>query len=183
VASTLIRRAAWPLAAAAALVFLVALALHGQRPEAGLASFKAGGLFTSFPPEQAQEVEIIRAGKTWRFMREGPTWRPVEAAGPVPREATQGIDAALRLLRNSAPLRTITAEEVGPSLPPDYGLGTDALRVTVRGPAGASFVIRFGAPNPLGSGRYTQVEGMAGVPLLATYVAESWQQVIGTAKP
>lgn len=97
----------------------------------------------------------------------------------MPPEAPQRIDVALRLLRGSAPLRVITAEEVGPSLPSDYGLGPSALRVVVRGPAGASFVIDFGALNPLGSGRYTRIAGIAGVPLLATYVAERWQQVIG----
>jgi hypothetical protein len=183
VAPALIRRAAWPLAAAAALIFLLALAFHGQRPEAGLASFRAGGLLTAFSPEQAQEVEITSGGKAWRFRREDGAWRSVEAAASVPPEAAQRIDVALRLLRDSAPLRTITAEEVGPAVPSAYGLGAESLGVSVRGPGGASFVIRFGAPNPLGSGRYTRVDGVPGVPLLATYVADRWQQVIGTATP
>jgi hypothetical protein len=183
VAPTLIRRAAWPLAAGIALIFLVGLALHGQRPEAGLAPFKAGGLLTAFAPDQAQEVEITSGGKTWRFRRDGETWQSLEMAGPVPAEAPRRIDVALRLLHNSAPLRTITAEEAGPTLASDYGLDDAALRVAVRGPSGASFVIRFGAPNPLGLGRYTRVDGIAGVPLLATYVADSWRQVIGTATP
>ena len=63
VAPPLIRRAAWPLAAAVAFGFLAALALHGERPDAGLAPFKAAGLFTAFAPEDAREVEHFQGGR------------------------------------------------------------------------------------------------------------------------
>ena len=76
--------------------------------------------------------------------------------------------------------RVLSSEEVGPAVPADYGLGKDALRVTVRGPTDATFVVRFGARNPLGVARYVRIDGIDGVPLLAAYVAESWQQAIGT---
>jgi hypothetical protein len=180
-ASPLIRRAGWSLAAIAALVFLVGLALHGERPEAGLAPFKPAGLMTAFAPEEAREVEIADAGEIWRFRREGRTWRAAEAPHAVPTDAGQRIDTALRLLRDSGPLRMLSPDEIGPAPPADYGLGPQALRVTVRGPDGATFAIRFGARNPLGAARYAQVEGMGGVPLIAAYVAETWQQAIGTA--
>jgi hypothetical protein len=179
-ASPLIRRAAWPVAAAIAFAFLVALALHGERPEAGWVPFKSAGLLTSFSPEQAREVEIARDGETWRFRREGGAWRMAEAPRPVPAEAGERIDTALRLLRDSGPLRLLTADEVGPATSADYALGPQALHVTVRGPQGAAFAIRFGARNPLGSARYARVDGIDGVPLLAAYVAESWEQAIGT---
>jgi hypothetical protein len=110
-------------------------------------------------------------------------WRPLEAAGPVPSDAPQRIEVALRLLRHSRPLRATATEEIGLTLPSDHGLGEEALRVRVRGPAGAEFVIRSGAANPLGSGRYAHIDGVAVVPLLAGYVAERWQQAIGTAAP
>jgi hypothetical protein len=183
VAPSLIRRAAWPMAAAVALAFLVALALHGERPEPGLVGFKAAGLLTAFDPADAREIEVSRAGEVWRFRREGSSWRAVEAPRPVPAEAAERIDTALRLLRDSGPLRVLSAGEVARTAPSDYALGPEALRVTVLGPDAATFAIVFGAANPLGSARYVRIEGIDGVPLLPAYVAEIWEQAIGAAVP
>lgn len=183
VAPSLIRRAAWPMAAAVALAFLAALALHGERPEPGMVAFKAAGLLTAFAPAEAREIEVSRAGELWRFRREGRSWRAVEAPRPIPAEAADRIDTALRLLRDSGPLRVLSANEVAHAAPADYALGPEALRVTVFGPDAATFAVRFGAANPLGSARYARIEGIDGVPLLPTYVAETWEQVIGATAP
>jgi hypothetical protein len=179
VAPSLIRRAAWSTAAAVALAFLVALALHGERPEPGMVGFKAAGLLTAFAPADAREIEVSRAGEVWRFRREGSSWRAVEAPRPVPAGAADRIDTALRLLRDSGPLRVLSADEAARSAPADYALGPEAMRITVFGPDAATFAIRFGAANPLGSARYVRIEGIDGVPLLPAYVAETWEQVIG----
>jgi len=181
-APPLIRRAAWPLAAAGALAFLVGLALHGERPEPGLVSFKPAGLLTAFAPADARAVEITKAGETWRFRRDGNGWRAIETPQPVPADAAQRIETALRLLRDSGPLRVLSAEEAR-AASADYGLGPEALRVTVLGPDAAPFIIRFGATNPLGSARYAKVEGIDGVPMLPGYVAETWEQATGVAAP
>jgi hypothetical protein len=181
VASSLIRRAAWPMAAAVALAFLAVLALHGERPEPGMAGFKTAGLLTAFAPDDAREIEVGRAGEVWRFRRDGRSWRTVEAPRPVPAEAADRIDTALRLLRDSGPLRVLSADEAARATPSDYALGPDALRVTVLGPDAATFAIVFGAANPLGSARYVRIEGINGVPLLPAYVAETWEQAIGAA--
>lgn len=180
VAPSLIRRAAWPVAAAFAFAFLAVLALHGERPDAGLTAFIPAGLLTTFAPQDARMVEVTRARETWRFEREGQGWRTVEAPRPVPADASARIDAGLKLLRDSAPLRILTPEEMRTAPPTDYGLGPPALQVKVRGPGEATFTVRFGARNPLGVAVYTRIDGVQGVPLLATYVAETWHQVIGT---
>jgi len=179
VATPLIRRAAWPLAAAIAVGFLAILALHGERPDPALAPFKAAGPLTAFAPAQAREVEISKAGESWRFRREAGAWRTAKPPRPVPPEASDRIDTALRLLRDSGPLRVLSSEEVARTPAADYALGADSLSVTVRGPGGATFAIRFGARNPLGSATYARVEGRDGVPLLPSYVAETWEQAIG----
>jgi hypothetical protein len=179
VAPSLIRRAAWPLAAALALALLVGLALHGQRPDTGLVAFKPGGLLTAFAPEDAREVEIVSGRETWRFRHDGGRWQALDAPRPVAADADKRIETALRLLHNSAPLRLLSDQEVGPAMPADYALGDEALRVSVRGPGDTRFVIRFGAANPLGLAHYARVDGVAGVPLLPTYVAEAWRQAIG----
>jgi hypothetical protein len=178
VAPSLIRRLAWPLAAAAALLFVVGLALTGQRPDAGLTPFKAAGLMTAFAPEEAREIEVATSGMVWRFRR-GETWHVVEAPRPVPSDVAQRIDVALRLLRNAGPLRVLTADEVSKVPASEYAFGPESLRVEVRSASGATFRIQFGGANPLGAARYTRVEGVEGLPMLPIHAAEAWEQVIG----
>ncbi|MBS0526790.1 MAG: hypothetical protein JSS04_24385 [Proteobacteria bacterium] len=161
-------RWAWPAAAALAFAFLVGLALHGGRPDI-MVQFKPGGLM-SFAPEQAREIEIRRGTDRRHFVRSGERW-------DAPVETSERLEAGLRLLRNAAPMRLLTAEEVARVPPSEYALGADSLRVTVRPEDGAAFVIQFGGTNPLGAARYAKVDGEAGVALVPTYVAEAWEQV------
>jgi hypothetical protein len=164
----MIGRWAWPVAAAAAFAFLVGLALQGGRPDI-LVDFKPAGLL-AFAPEQAHEIEIARGRERTRFVRSGERWQ----ASP---ETAERLDTGLRLLRNSAPMRVLSPEEVARVPPSEYALGPDSLRITIRPASGAAFVIVFGGRNPLGSARYAKVDGTAGVALLPSYVAETWEQV------
>jgi hypothetical protein len=160
----MIRRLAWPIVAAIAFAFLVGLALHGERPEPGLVSFKAAGFLKQFAPNAAIEVDVSRQTKHKLFRRDA-DWPP-------------RIDEALRLLRDSAPLRTMTAEETATEPPSSYGLDDKAMTVVVRSAAGETFAIHFGSSNPLGSGRYAAVDGVEGVPILPAYVADAWEQIL-----
>jgi hypothetical protein len=168
VAAAMIGRWAWPAAAAIAFAFLVGLALQGGRPDL-LVDFKPAGLL-GFAPEQAREIEVATGADRKRFVRDGERWK----ASP---ETAERLEAGLRLLRNSAPMRLLTAEEVARVPTLEYALGPDSLRVTVRPASGAAFVVQFGGRNPLGSARYARIDGTAGVALLPAYVAEAWEQV------
>ena len=163
-----IGRWTWPIAAAAAFAFLVGLALHGGRPDL-LVDFKPAGLM-AFAPEQAREIEIARGPERKRFVRTGERWE-------APLQVAERLDTGLRLLRNSAPMRVLSAEEVARVPPSDYALEADSLRITIRPQSGAAFVVVFGGRNPLGSARYAKVDGKPGVVLLPSYVAETWEQV------
>jgi hypothetical protein len=164
----MIGRWAWPAATVLAFAFLVGLALHGGRPDL-LVEFKPSGLL-AFAPEQAREVEIATGADRRRFVRNGDRWE-------APSQTAERLDAGLRLLRNAAPLRVLSAAEVARVSPSEYALAPDSLRVTVRPASGAAFVILFGGPNPLGSARYAKIDDTAGIVLLPTYVAEAWEQV------
>jgi hypothetical protein len=177
VAASLIRRLAWPLLAVAALAFLVGLALHGERPDP-MQEFKAAGLLTAFTPEDAHEIEIMAGAEVWRFRRDG-EWRAVDPSKPVPADLAVRLEGALRLLRNSAPLRVLTADEVAQVPPSEYALASDSMRVLVRAANGATFRVQFGGRNPLGVARYARVDGMEGVAMLPAYVGDAWEQVIG----
>jgi hypothetical protein len=177
VAAALIRRWAWSLAGLAAFAFLVAAALHGQRRDP-MQEFRPAGVLTAFAPEDAREVEITLEGKVWRFRRDG-GWRSSDPSKTAPADLSNRIDTALRLLRNAAPLRVLTADEAERVSPAEYGLGPTSLGVEVRAASGMVFRIQFGGRNPLGSARYAKVGGMAGVPLMPIHVGDAWEQVIG----
>ena len=61
VAAAGVRGWAWPVTAAFAAGFIALLALHGERPETGLARFQPAGLLADWPIEQVTSVEL-RAG-------------------------------------------------------------------------------------------------------------------------
>jgi hypothetical protein len=162
-------RAAWPLAAGAALLFLVGLALHGSRPDP-MVQFKPAGLMTGLTPDEANEIELVEGGRTRHFRRESAGWNTLPAVA-------EQIDGALRLLRNAKPLRIMTAEEVASVQASEYALLPDSLLVRVRASTGASFTIQFGGPNPLGAARYARVEGVEGIPLVPIHVADAWERL------
>ncbi len=139
--------------------------------------FKRAGLLTAFAPEEARDVEVSVASQVWRFRRES-GWQAVDPPRAVPADVTARLDGALRLLRDAAPLRTLTAEEVARVSGAEYALGPDSLAVRVRTSTGATFQVQFGGRNPLGSARYARIDGMEGVPMLPAYVAEAWEKVI-----
>ncbi len=154
---------AWPLAAAASFAFLVALASHGKRPDAGLVSFQAAGYLKEFPPEDAVEVAIATPSGTKRFKR-GENW-------------PASLDVALRLLRDAGPMRVMTEDEVANKPPSAYGLDDKATTIAVRSRTGDVFAIRFGARNPLGTGRYVKVKDVPGVPILPAHVGDMWERI------
>jgi hypothetical protein len=158
------RRLGWPVAAILSFAFLIGLAVQGERPNSALVEFRPAGFLTEFGPEAAAEVEISTPSAHRKFVRsEG--W-PVR------------LDEALRLLRDAGPFRVMSPDEVAGQPPSTYGLAESAMTVRVTSASGQSFVIRFGAPNPLGSGRYVRVEGVAGIPILPAHVAEAWEQML-----
>jgi hypothetical protein len=161
-------RWAWPVAAALAFAFLVGTALHGQRPDI-LVDFKPAGLLP-FDPDHARAIEIAKGADRKRFVRTGERW-------DAPAETAERLEAGLRLLRNAAPMRVLTAAEVARVPVSEYALTADSLKVTIRPATGAAFVIQFGGANPLGAARYARVDGEAGIALLPTYVADAWEQV------
>jgi hypothetical protein len=164
----MIRKWAWPAAAALAFAFLVGLALHGGRPDI-LVEYKPAGLLP-FAPEDAREIEIVTGADRRRFVRDGDRWK-------APSEAAGRLEAGLRLLRNAGPMRVMAADEVARVPESEYALGPDSLKVVIRPASGTPFVIQFGGRNPLGSARYARIDGQTGIALLPAYVGDAWENL------
>ena len=170
-------RFAWPVAALAAVAFLMALAFTGGRGGPGLAPFEANGLL-KIAAGKANEVEIAGSVGQWRFVRGEGGWRAGQRK-PAPGFESR-LESALTLLRNSGPERILTDDEVASVDAAQFGLDPPRLRVTVRGPDGDAFAISFGATNLLGLSHYARVDGRREIALLPGFVAEAWEQVGGT---
>jgi hypothetical protein len=167
-------RLAWAAAALAAIAFLAALALTGGRGGPGLATFTPNGLLT-IPAGETSEVEVTTRNGEWHFVREGSGWRATKGNPSSGYEAR--LEAALTLLRNSGPERTLTGDEVAGVDAAQFGLDPPKLRVVVKGSQARSFVISFGATNLLGLSHYARLEGKREIALLPGFVAEAWEQV------
>jgi hypothetical protein len=170
-------RFAWAAAALAAIAFLAALAFTGGRGGPGLAPFQPTGLLTVAAAE-VREVDVATPAAQWRFARGDGAWRVVQGNALPGFEAR--LEAALTLLRNSGPERTLSDDEVASVDAAQFGLDPPKLRVVVRGPEARSFAISFGATNLLGISHYARVDGQREIALLPGFVAEAWQQVGGT---
>lgn len=164
-ATAALKRLGWPAVATLAAALLVALALHGERPEPGLAAFEAGGgLLGPTPPDQVRAVALSAGARRVRLEREAGGW------------LDDDVRRALKLLGDSAPERSF--EPVGRPLA-EFGLDPPALTVTVERDGAPPFVVHFGAANPLGLARYARVDGRPEIALVPGYVAESWERIAG----
>ena len=176
-ASAALRRLAWPAAAVTAAAFIVALAMHGERPEPGLARFVAAGLMTA-PPERVTEVDLAAGGRTWQLRRGESGWAVIRGGPLGMLDPRLQVEEGLALLHRSGPERILTPDEAA-GAEREFGLAEPTLSVTARTVSDPPFTIHFGVKNPLGLARYARVDGRAEVVLLPAFVAETWERLVG----
>ena len=174
-APQVLRQSLWSVAALVAATALLALALYGERPSPHFGTFEAAGILRHIPLEEIGAVEVASGARRWQFTRDAAGWRAAAASESPAATTAASIENALRLLRNSAPERILSGDELAGSAA--FGLDPPALVVAVKGPV--SFSVAFGVANPLGLARYARVEGHAEVVLLPRYVADAWEAVVG----
>ena len=177
VASTGLRRFAWPAAAGAAAALIVVLALDGGRLQPGLSRFAPAGVLADWRPGQVSEV-MVGTPELSRTFRRGPAgeWRSSDGP-PATAELAERIETGLTLLRNSPPQRTLHAIEMSERPLVEFGLVPPRLTVSARGENGDSVTIAFGSTNPLGLARYARIDARPELLLLSSYVAEAWERV------
>lgn len=165
-------RLVWIAAASAAAAVLIALALIGERPATHVSVFVAAGVMRHILPAEVDQVDITSGAKRWQFLRRAGKWEASSPGHQLHEGTTGAIERGLLLLHNSAPERTLTAEEASGA----FGLESPALTVALKGRE--SFSIAFGDSNPLGLARYARIEGHLDVVLLPRFVADAWQDVV-----
>jgi hypothetical protein len=169
-----------PLAAGLLIILLVVLVVSGHAPEfRGLVHFDPDGLVAPEPSAIAQ-VEIRAKQESLAFRRIQGGWAVDGAAETAPAELAAHIDAALRFLHVSKPMRDIAAGELGPASYAEFGLDPPASVVTL-GTADRTIAdrtiatVNFGILNPAGTSQYVRLAGAATVYLMARHVGAEWQ--------
>jgi len=172
VAAAGVRGWGWTAAAALAAGFIVLLALHGERPEPGLARFHPAGLLADWPIEQVTSVELRAGARRQLFHRDpGGGWVAAAESSPMPADLSAAIETGLKLLHNSAPQRAdLTDEQLA-----EFGLDPPRLSVGVRQASGEAMTVEFGGLNPLGLERYARIRGRPEILLMPSFVAEPWE--------
>lgn len=164
-----------PLAALLLIMLLVALAVSGHSPELrSLVPFRAKGLI-AVAPSDITHVEI-RAGQQSVALRRDPSgWTIEGTAGAVPSELASHINAGLRFMQVSGPIRQIAAGELTVANFAEFGLDPPAS-VLVLGTAGGTVAtVNFGVLNPAGTSQYVRLAGAPTVYLMARHVGTEWQ--------
>jgi hypothetical protein len=171
-------RNAWIIGAVLAAAALVVLAVHGRRPDHGLARFEAAGLLRGQSVAAARTIEVSDGTRRRRFERANTdAWHLV--AGPGSSSgAADAITRGLRFLEVSPPQRVLSPEEVSAARAGDFGLDPPRYTVAIHGAPEGAIVVHFGGPNAQGLAQYVRLDGHDEVVLLPRYVGEPWEAVL-----
>jgi len=171
------RRFALAAAGLLAVAFLGAMALSGRtRTMQNLVAFEAAGLMGEMP-ERIDRVEVAGDARRSTFVRGSGAWRTGGADTQLGVEVAGHLEASLKFMHVTAPIRTLARGEYDPALG-EYGL--DPPRYTVALWAGSQAVLTagFGATNPQGLFQYVRVEGRDALYLVPVFVGREWERVL-----
>jgi hypothetical protein len=157
---------------------IIGLAMHGRRPDPGLAPFEAAGIMRHLAPEDATAVDIAVGARQWHYRRRATGgWGTTRGTAPVDADVASHIERGLHFLHVSAPQRVMPPQELVGIPLATFGLDPPQYVVTVQGQT--TFTVQFGRRNPQGLAQYTRVQGEASIVLLPRFVGEQWERVIG----
>jgi hypothetical protein len=149
-------------------IALLALAVLSPDRQQSLAAFVPAGPLRAIEISQVRHITLEGSGTVHRYDRDADGhWREGTLAGDT------DVDAALRLLRNSAIERDF--DQPGPG----FGLDPPALVLTLEVPQG-EVKVAFGATNPIGMARYVRLDrgGKQTWHLMPSYVADAFDQLL-----
>jgi hypothetical protein len=168
-----------PLAAGALIALVLVLAMSGHWPEyRGLVHYSSNGLI-AVTPSDVVRVAIRAGGQTVALRRQAGNWtlEAPRAAATVPAEVSSHIDAGLRFLHVSEPMRDIQAAEISAASYAEYGLDPPTAVIAIETAAGVGPTVNFGVLNPVGTSQYVRIAGSPTVYLMPRHVGSEWQVV------
>ena len=174
------RRNLWTIAAAAAsLVFLIAMVITGALPgQRQLVKFEARGIM-KLDPDLISRVEIKRGQRRAVLMRAPEGGWVAEGGGAISADLAKKISLAVQFMNTAGPIRVIEADEIPGVNLPDFGLEPPRLHVVLHQGANAVIGVRFGSHNPEDTAQYLMVDGHGELILMSRFVGQEWESVAG----
>ena len=149
-----------------------------------LVAFEAAGLMSE-APDRVDRVELTADGRRATLVRAASGgWRI--GAGPAAADLAAGaaahLEASIKFMHVTAPVRTLSREESQAALG-EYGLDPPRYTVALHAGGRPLLAASFGAKNPQALFQYVQVEGRAGLYLVPVFVGQEWERVMDALKP
>jgi hypothetical protein len=164
--------------AAAAVVFIAAMAITGGRREnQQLVKFEAAGLMSA-TPQAVDRVDVEGGGRRLSFVRAaGGTWVSEGDHRPLAAGTAEYLETSLRFMHVAAPVRVMERAEWEGTPEAEFGLDPAVFAVRLSGRGRTVLGARFGRTNPQQVLQYARVEGREQLYLMPTFVAAEWEKV------
>jgi hypothetical protein len=168
------RQLLMPLAASAALAFLVLMVVIGAQPvQRQLVKFEAKGVLLH-EPQTVRRITLSRAGRQVALTRNGEAGWVVEPGAAIEPAVAARLETAVKMVHRSAPVRALAAEDLAGVDTRPFGLEEPLITAALSGPAGAVLTLRFGALNPEGFLQYMRIDGDPKVYLMSRFIGAEW---------
>jgi hypothetical protein len=170
------RRLLVPVGALLALGVLAAMVVSGQlREDKQFVKFTPAGVMTQ-PPAEIDGVEVRTAAGRWRFVRAADGWR--DGARALPSDLAAHLDASIKFMHVSAPVRVMERAEWAPVGLREFGLDPPGFVVTLYRGQTRVLEAAFGAVNPQQVLQYMRLTGHDQVYLMSRFIGAEWEQLI-----
>ncbi len=168
-----------PLLAAAALAYLVIMAVSGTAPvQRQLVHFEAKGVLKMLP-DRVSRVEISRGAERIVLVRRSDeSWATPDGVA-VGAETAKHISMAVQMMHTSGPVRDIPAEELRDADTSAFGLDPPQIAAKLyEGSGNPILSVRFGEHNPEDFLQYMRVEGDSRLYLMSRFVGAEWVEAL-----
>jgi Domain of unknown function (DUF4340) len=157
------------------VILFVALLVSGHSPELhSLVRFTPKGLIAMAPSDCVRiEIRAGREGLTLRRKEGG--WALDGGPDAISPELGSHLDAGLRFMHVSEPVRQLGADELTDTSFSAFGLDPPTSVVLLTAADGTIATINFGTLNPAATSQYVRLAGAATVYLMPRYVGTEWQ--------
>jgi len=170
------RRLLVPVGALLALGVLAAMVVSGQlREDKQFVKFTPAGVMTQ-PPAEIDGVEVRTAAGRWRFVRAADGWR--DGARALPSDLAAHLDASIKFMHVSAPVRVMERAEWAPVGLREFGLDPPGFVVTLYRGQTRVLEAAFGAVSPQQVLQYMRLTGHDQVYLMSRFIGAEWEQLI-----
>jgi hypothetical protein len=165
-------------AAAAIMISLIgAISLTGKWPASPWLIRPATGAkgVLTLPVALTTRIELGAGDKDVVVLQHRPSGGWTVNDGEAAPAIAQHVDAALRMLNVSKPLRTLKPGEYTSAQLTEFGLDPPRMRISLFAAGGKADTVVFGEATPARNAQYVRVIGRPDLYLLQRYIGVEWQ--------